>query len=162
MRKYDVVIIGAGVGGLVCGCYLAKEGLRVLIVEQHDKPGGYCTSFQRKGYEFDVGVHYLGGLKKGILGKTLKELDLERRIEFIQFNPTDKIVLPNNTTYISSDPFETIVNFKKSFPRNSIQIDSFFKFIMEQNLSVLGKKAKLMSFEQLLNEFFDSLEIKST
>ena len=41
--KYDVIIIGAGIGGLVCGCYLAKAGMKVLIVEKNAKPGGYCT-----------------------------------------------------------------------------------------------------------------------
>ncbi len=47
--SYDAVIIGAGIGGLVCGCYLAKAGMKVLIAERHFKPGGYCTSFRRKG-----------------------------------------------------------------------------------------------------------------
>ncbi|MCM8787946.1 MAG: FAD-dependent oxidoreductase, partial [Candidatus Omnitrophica bacterium] len=37
--QYDVIIIGAGIGGLVCGCYLAKAGLKVLIVEKNDKVG---------------------------------------------------------------------------------------------------------------------------
>src|SRR4030042_1912235 len=74
--KYDVVIIGAGIGGLVCGCYLAKAGLKVLIVEQHYKPGGYCTSFKRKGYTFDVGVHYLGSCreKDGVIYNILQDL----------------------------------------------------------------------------------------
>ena len=49
---YDAIIIGAGIGGLVCGCYLAKAGMKVLIAEQHSQPGGYCTSFQRKGFSF--------------------------------------------------------------------------------------------------------------
>ena len=38
--RYDVVIIGAGIGGLICGCYLAKANLKILILEQHYKPGG--------------------------------------------------------------------------------------------------------------------------
>ena len=38
--KYDAIIIGSGIGGLTCGCYLAKGGMKVLIVEQHNKPGG--------------------------------------------------------------------------------------------------------------------------
>ena len=46
-NKYDIVIIGAGVGGLACGCYLAKSGFKVLILEQLNKPGGYCSSFRR-------------------------------------------------------------------------------------------------------------------
>ena len=45
---YDAIIIGAGISGLVCGCYLAKAGMKVLIAEQHYKPGGYCTSFKRQ------------------------------------------------------------------------------------------------------------------
>jgi len=43
--KYDAVIIGAGISGLVCGCYLAKAGMNVLIVERNAQPGGYCISF---------------------------------------------------------------------------------------------------------------------
>ena len=49
MSSYDGVIIGAGIGGLVSGCYLAKEGLDVVIVEQHSMLGGYCVSFRRGG-----------------------------------------------------------------------------------------------------------------
>ncbi|HDY75934.1 MAG TPA: NAD(P)/FAD-dependent oxidoreductase, partial [Candidatus Marinimicrobia bacterium] len=56
-NTYDAVIIGAGIGGLVCGCYLAKAGMKVLIAEQHSKPGGYCTSFRRKGFTFDAAPH---------------------------------------------------------------------------------------------------------
>ena len=67
-NKYDVIIIGAGISGLVCGCYLAKAGMKVLIVEQHDKPGGYCTSFKRQGFTFDAAAHTLGG-KEQILDK---------------------------------------------------------------------------------------------
>ena len=60
--NYDAVIIGAGVGGLVCGCYLAKAGMKVLIVEQHFKTGGYCTSFKRKNFSFDAAAHCFGGV----------------------------------------------------------------------------------------------------
>ena len=38
-EKYDVVIIGAGIAGIICGCFLAKEGMKTLIVEQNDRPG---------------------------------------------------------------------------------------------------------------------------
>lgn len=51
---YDAIIIGAGISGLVCGCYIAKAGMKVLIAEQHYKPWGYCTSFKRQGFTFDV------------------------------------------------------------------------------------------------------------
>ena len=44
---YDAIIIGAGIAGLVCAAFLAKCGKKVLLVEQHFIPGGYCTSFLR-------------------------------------------------------------------------------------------------------------------
>ncbi|MBI2560252.1 MAG: NAD(P)-binding protein, partial [Planctomycetes bacterium] len=51
--SYDVIVIGAGIGGLVCGTFLTKASKKVLIIEQHHTPGGYCTSFKRKGFIFD-------------------------------------------------------------------------------------------------------------
>ena len=101
-KKYDVIIIGAGIGGLVCACYLAKAGLRVMVIEKHDKPGGYCTSFKRKGYKFDVAVRYFGGMKNGTLGSILTELAIQRKIKFKRFDPTDKIIMPDNTHYLNS------------------------------------------------------------
>ncbi|WP_202080456.1 phytoene desaturase family protein [Caldalkalibacillus salinus] len=63
MDKYDVLIIGAGLGGLTCGARLAQYGYRVAVFERHHIPGGYATNFRRKGpYTFDVSLHGLGGL----------------------------------------------------------------------------------------------------
>jgi len=56
--KYDVIVLGAGIAGLICGTFLAKQGKNVLIIEQHSIPGGYCTSFKRKGFVFDAAVHH--------------------------------------------------------------------------------------------------------
>ena len=57
--KYDVIIVGAGMGGLSAGTFLAREGKRALILEKHDKPGGYVTSFTRRGYTFDSSIFHL-------------------------------------------------------------------------------------------------------
>ncbi|HEX3308463.1 MAG TPA: NAD(P)-binding protein, partial [Streptosporangiaceae bacterium] len=48
--RYDVVVIGAGVGGLIAANLLARGGLRVLLAEQHYMVGGYCSTFRRAGY----------------------------------------------------------------------------------------------------------------
>jgi len=57
--KYPTVIIGAGLGGLVCGAYLARQGIPVTLVEQHNIPGGYATSFDRAAgrFTFEVSLH---------------------------------------------------------------------------------------------------------
>lgn len=59
--RYDVIVVGAGLGGMTAACLLAKKGLSVLLIEQQDKPGGSCTSFRRKGITFDVGTAMLYG-----------------------------------------------------------------------------------------------------
>ena len=64
---YDVVIIGSGLGGLVCGSLLAREGKQVLVLERQAQPGGCMQSYQRDGFSFDTGFHYVGGLAEGQL-----------------------------------------------------------------------------------------------
>jgi phytoene dehydrogenase-like protein len=62
---YDVVIIGSGLGGLVCGSLLSREGKKVLVLERQAQPGGCMQSYQRGGLSFDTGLHYIGGLAEG-------------------------------------------------------------------------------------------------
>ncbi len=63
--RYDVVIIGSGLGGLACATMLAKEGMKVCVLEQNRQFGGNLQIFSRDKTVFDTGVHYLGGLGEG-------------------------------------------------------------------------------------------------
>jgi len=65
MDKFDVVIIGSGMGGLVCGNLLALEGYKVCLIEKNKQIGGSLQTYVRDKVIFDSGVHYLGGLSKG-------------------------------------------------------------------------------------------------
>ena len=56
MKDYDVIVIGAGVGGLCAGSILAHEGRRVLVVEQSNRVGGCCSTFDHDGYKIDIGA----------------------------------------------------------------------------------------------------------
>lgn len=88
MHNYDVIIIGSGLGGLVCGALLSKHGYRVCIFEKNKQIGGSLQTYARNKVIFDSGVHYIGGLGKeehlykvfdylGIMEKLkLKRLDL--------------------------------------------------------------------------------------
>jgi phytoene dehydrogenase-like protein len=62
---YDVVIIGSGLGGLLCGYILSKEGIKVCILEKQPAPGGNLNTFRFHGSEFETGVHYIGSLDPG-------------------------------------------------------------------------------------------------
>ncbi len=62
--KYDTIIIGTGMGSLTVGAALAKEGKKVLLLERHYTAGGFTHIFKRKGYEWDVGIHYIGDVQR--------------------------------------------------------------------------------------------------
>ncbi|MFC3196385.1 phytoene desaturase family protein [Parapedobacter deserti] len=64
-ESFDVIVIGSGLGGLVCATILAKEGLNVLVLEKNNQYGGNLQTFVRDRCIFDTGVHYIGGLAKG-------------------------------------------------------------------------------------------------
>ncbi len=59
-ESYDVIVIGSGMGGLTTAALLSDLGKRVCVLEQHYTAGGYTHSYERNGYEWDVGVHYIG------------------------------------------------------------------------------------------------------
>ncbi|MBS1746989.1 MAG: NAD(P)/FAD-dependent oxidoreductase [Bacteroidetes bacterium] len=65
MNEYEIIIIGSGMGGLVCGNLLAKEGYNVCVLEKNKQLGGCLQTFARDKVIFDSSVHYIGGLEKG-------------------------------------------------------------------------------------------------
>ena len=77
--KYDIIIIGSGLGGLVCAHILSKAGKSVLILEKETQPGGCLQTYRRNGMTFDTGFHYVGGLEEGqSLYKPFKMLGLTK------------------------------------------------------------------------------------
>lgn len=61
-ERWDAIVLGSGPGSLAAAVLLAKAGQRVLVLERHYEPGGFSHVFRRKGYAWDVGVHYIGGV----------------------------------------------------------------------------------------------------
>ncbi|OEJ98887.1 phytoene dehydrogenase [Flavivirga aquatica] len=85
---FDTIIIGSGVGGLSSGICLSRAGQKVLILEQHDVPGGWCHSFYLDGHRFTPGVHYVGLVGKGLSTSELYEgLGIANEIAFYRQNP---------------------------------------------------------------------------
>lgn len=157
---YDAIIIGAGIGGLVCGCYLAKTGMKTLIVEKNAKPGGYCTSFTRQGFHFDACVHSLGSLREeGNLRKILRDLDLENRLVIFRANPQDIIHTPEGEIKFWNNKQKTINELRKRFPKEVINIEKFFNFIEDCD-GLKFKSLTGITFKTLLDKYFRSNKLK--
>jgi all-trans-retinol 13,14-reductase len=87
MEEFDTIIIGSGAGGLAAAICLSRAGQRVLVVEQHYVPGGWCHSFQLKGQRFSPGVHYIGLMDKGQSTSALYEgLGIANDLVFFRMN----------------------------------------------------------------------------
>ena len=122
MNQYDVIVIGSGIGGLTAAGLLAKSGKSVLVLEAHDRPGGYAHGFKRKRYHFDSGVHLISGCgEQGYQGgqviyKTLQALDLLDEIEFIRINPFSHTYYPGKKIALPEGIDEFVATLSAEFP----------------------------------------------
>ena len=158
---YDAIIIGAGIGGLVCGCYLAKAGMKVLIVEKNAKPGGYCTSFKRGEFYFDACVHSLGSLREGgNIRMIIKELDLEKRLDIKRYDPSDVIIAPDVKIHFWNNLDKTIQEIQDNFPGEADKVREFFNYINNcKGVSFIPLKN--ITFRVLLDRYFKDERLKA-
>jgi len=124
---------------LTCGSLLAKEGVRVLVVEQGSKPGGYATSYQKDGFTFDSCVHFLGGCGKGgIVKKLITNLEIEEGIEFIEVQSPMGVVLNNKKIFLpAKDPTELEKTLQEIFPQEAHRIPKYFQTLRRITKEIL-------------------------
>jgi len=122
--KYDVIIIGAGVGGLVCGNYLARSGKKVLIAEHGNRIGGNISGIRRKGYFFDAGSQSTENV--GILFTILRDLGIYNPDDWCQadwrWKTPDCDVVLRDFAQVRRD-------FASCFPESAADINKWFDFI---------------------------------
>jgi len=137
-EHFDVVIVGAGIGGLACGALLAKEGASVIIIERHTKPGGFVTSYERKGYQFQV-PSMIGGCGPGPGGDITRVIDhLGIRLDFERVEPLMRFVYPEHDITVPTDMEEYSEVLKESFQPQTANINDYFK-----TLASIGKSMDL-------------------
>ncbi len=133
--RYDAILIGGGIGGLICSNLLAEAGLKVLLIERHYVLGGYCSTFRRKKFVFDSATHFypLLGNPSTLTGKVLQKLGVGTR--WVKMDPVDKFHFPDGDLFEVPADFSVYLDkLKARFPDQVRQIDSFFAEVREAYL----------------------------
>ena len=121
MTNFDIVIIGSGMGGLVCADILGREGYKVCVLEKNKQIGGCLQTYVRDKVIFDSGVHYLGGLGKGQnLYQVFKYLGIidKLKLQKLEEDVFDKIIIENDDKeYVFAQGYENFIqHLLKDFP----------------------------------------------
>jgi all-trans-retinol 13,14-reductase len=143
MSTYEAIIIGSGAGGLTAAVALAQAGKKVLVLEQHDRPGGWTHSFTLSGYRFSPGVHYIGDLHEGGHLRSIYEgLGVSQDLTFCELNPDgyDHIIVGDTRVDFPKGKENLIERLKSQFPHEAQGIDSYFADLtnMMSSLRSLG------------------------
>lgn len=183
MDKYDVVVIGAGNGGLTAAATLATKGLNVLLLERHNIPGGCATSFCRGRFEFEVALHQLSGLgtpeKPGLLRMELDKLGVMENLEFVELSDLYHVATPNGFRItLKTDRSENIAMLQEKFPHEKDAIDRYFDLMASYANDMIGAfifrdpepsrekypylyKYALRNSKEILDEYFSDPLLKA-
>jgi prolycopene isomerase len=157
-----VVVIGAGIGGLTCANDLAKAGAKVVLVEKHHLPGGYCSSFRRGPYYFDAAAHSLGSCRPdGQLGRLIADHGLGRALRLLRADPSDVVVTRSHRAFFFNDIRQTIQSLQDAFPDEADAIQRFVDYLALSNALRLYGELRQLTFAELLRSFFGDQELQS-
>lgn len=128
-QNFDVIVIGSGIGGLAAASLLAQVAKkRVLVLERHFKLGGLTHSFQRQGFHWDVGLHYVGGMADGHMSRRFMDLVTAGGVQWRPIaDPLEHFIYPQHHVRVPSDAQAYQQHLKELFPKSSRQIDAYFK-----------------------------------
>ncbi|MFH0757727.1 MAG: NAD(P)/FAD-dependent oxidoreductase [Bacteroidota bacterium] len=159
---YDFIIIGGGLGGLTAGAKLAKEGKSVLLLEQHDRPGGCATTFKRKEFTMEVGLHEMEGLyPRDQKTKMFEDLGILESVMFLPLPDFYRFINGRQDLVIPHDVEEAKGVLKRAFPAEAVGIDAYFWHMANaKRVMVMNRNQPEKSIGQFLDEIITDDELK--
>lgn len=131
MKNYDVIVIGAGNGGLASAATLSELGKSVCLLEKHNIPGGCGTSFRRGRFEFEVALHQLSSLgskeKPGELRLQFRRYGIEDEINWIEIKELFRVNFADGTgVSLPADREKCVEHLSEVFPEEKDNIKNYF------------------------------------
>lgn len=173
----EIVVIGAGMGGLFCGAFLAKEGHKVTVLEKNAQIGGGLQTFVRKDERYETGMHVAGGFQKGgTLDRICRYLGIRDRLGLVPSDLMSSVTyLRENRTFCIPAGREAFTEYlSKEFPAESGHIrkyvDALFRLSEEEELFYMKSGGSdypvhsdefLMPADRFIAKYIESRELQS-
>lgn len=126
--KYDVIVVGTGLGGMTAASLLAKRGLSVLLIDQQNKPGGACTSCKREDHVFDVGAAKLNGFgEKGFRPYHFLINEVEEPIDIVAHTTLARMTFEGQSIVFWPDIERFLEELYRFFPQEKEGLQAFYR-----------------------------------
>lgn len=174
-NAYDVIVIGAGNGGLTAASVTAKQGLRTLLIERHNLPGGCATSFRRGRFEFEPSLHELAGFgtkeQPQEVGKTFQAVGAD--VTMRQTPDAFRVLIGGGDYRLPTGREEFIAKMEEYVPGCMKSVESFFAladeiaqaigYLSSGSIDINEMKDRFPHFMNIANEplqkVYDALEM---
>ncbi|WP_444915194.1 phytoene desaturase family protein [Microbulbifer sp. TRSA007] len=145
--NYDAIIIGSGIGGLTCAAMLSAMGKKALVLEQHYTAGGYTHAYDRNGYEWDVGVHYIGDVgEHPTMTRKIFDFISNNQLHWAPMDSTyDRICIGDKQYDLKAGRQQFIDELVSHFPDERANIEEYL-----QRLNVVAKAMQRLAMEKML------------
>ncbi len=129
---YDVIVIGSGIGGLCNAALMSKLGSKVCVLEQHYTAGGFTHSYERAGYEWDVGVHYIGEVHKPHAAlRRIFDVISDGALKWAEMDRVyDRIIVGGRRYDFVAGRDNFAAELKRHFPQDAEAIDAYIDTVM--------------------------------
>ena len=138
-KDYDAIVIGSGIGGLCSAALLSQMGKKVIVLEQHYTAGGFTHAYERNGYEWDVGVHYIGDMGRQSAGRGLFDYISAGQLKWAEMDPVyDRIILGEEKFDFVAGKENFKASLKKQFPQDTDAIDQYVDLVVKTTKYMSG------------------------
>ena len=130
--EYDAIVIGSGMGGLTTAALLSELGRKVCVLEQHYTAGGYTHSYERNGYEWDVGVHYIGDVGAKTRTRRMFDFLTDEQLEWAPMDEEyDRFYIGDRVFTARAGKQAFRDNLVRQFPAEEAAIDQYMELLSQ-------------------------------